>query len=309
MNARIEAIFRLARQTLGDKDEDRWSDQDLLDLLDLGHKDFAHHARVLRGVATIPIIPNQAVHTFPDDVFILLRAEYDNSKLRISSYDEMDELAKISAMSYDRNTGVSQVGSDFDSRFSFGSWMEDTSSEPEAIIIDKSNLDEFRIYPILNDEELENSYTFSNESGIDLDFSGAELFGTVTNIEDYTFDQVDGVVTGMYDPLVGAEVFNQLTGVVTGMGESVNKLTIRYIKTPDTLTSTEDELLTPKGFDAGLKYYIVGNALRNDLDQRNVDRGNQELVFYDRELLNAIKLVSTNATHHVDRITTYRSGF
>lgn len=308
MNQRIETILRLARQTLGDKDKDRWSDTDLLDLLDMGHKDYAHHAQILRGVAVIPLVPNQAVYTFPGDVFKLLRVEYNNTKLRITTYDELDERASMVPYGVERKA-MSGLNSDFDSFRVTADWQSDEAAEPTAIVIDKSNLTEFRTYPIVNADGLEYNYTFSNESGIELPFAGAELYGLTTKIGDYTLDSPFGVVTGLYDPFVEVEQFNQLEGVVTGAGESVGKLVIRYIKTPATLANTDAELLTPRAFDTGLKFYVVGHALRNDLDARNVDRGNQELAFYERELANAAKLVESNGASNIDRATSYRSGF
>ncbi len=314
MNPRIELILRLARQTLGDKGGDRWSDQDLLDLLDLGHKDYAHHAQILRGFATIPLIPGQTFYELPSDIFTIIRAEWDNCKLRISSYEEMDELARKQVLSSGINNNSSRNGSypnsDFNSDFIYGCWQEDMGPEPQAIVVDKSNMDEFRLYPILElDNDTTDSYTFSNESGIDLPFVGAELYGLTTAIDDYTFDGVYGVVTDLYDPQIAVESFDHVEGEITDITETQGNLNLRYIKTPDTLTSTQDDLLTPRGFDIGLKYYIVGHALRNDLDQRNVARGNQELEFYQRELANAAKVAELNGARHSDRITAYRNGF
>ena len=314
MSTRIEQILRLARQTLGDKDKDRWSDPDLLDLLDLGHKDYAHHARILRGVHEIPLIDGQAIYTVPDDIFMVLRAEYNTCNLFITTYDAMDEQGrKLLLSSYrnsDRDYRDSRVNSDFNSGILDVCWQQDTSSMPEAVIFDKSNMNEFRVYPIPKDQSNDIEYTFENESGVELPFVGAELYGLVTAIDDYTFDQEEGVVTDLYDPQISAESFNSVNGVVTGMGESSNSIIIRYIKTPDTIDSVADDLLTPRAFDQGLKYYIVGHALRNDLDARNVERGNQELMFYERELQLAAEVASSSAVKNVaPRTTTFRSPF
>lgn len=312
MSTRIAQILRQARQTLGDKDGDRWSDQDLLDLLDEGHKDYAHHAQILRGVYEMAVLDGQAIYTLPDDIFKVLRVEFDNKFLTISTYDEMDEHARNLVMNRrDLDSPSStRVNSDFNSDFVTVQWQSDTAPEPSAIIFDKSNMGECRLYPIPSETEDQAQYTFQNESGIDLPFVGAELFGLVTAVDDYTFDSTLGVVTDLYDPFVEHEVFNQVEGVVTAMGESTGSILFRYIKTPDAVNTLTSDLLTPRAFDKGLKYYITGHALRNDLDTRNVERGNQELAFYERELKLATDLVNTNAVQsNQPRQTTYRGAF
>lgn len=305
MNLRIQQIFRLARQTLGDKAGDRWSDGDLLDLLDMGHKDYAHHANLLRGECVIPLAEGVSTYKLPEDVFVILRAEYGDSKLTITSYDAMDE------MEHDSHTRNYRNGARLTSDFSLASknWQLATGPIPSAIVCDESNLNKIRVYPIPTDSQDQNFYTFANESNVQLPFAGAELFGLVTAIDNYTFDTEYGVVTDLYSPFVEHETFTSVYGVVTNIGESTGTLSLRYIKTPDTLATVNSELLTPRAFDIGLKYFIVGQALRNDLDQKNVERGNQELEFYQRELNKAIDIVSTNAVQHSDLYTTYRSAF
>jgi hypothetical protein len=94
------------------------------------------------------------------------------------------------------------------------------------------------------------------------------------------------------------------------MSESVGSVVLRYIKTPDTVNSFDSVLLTPRAFDTGLIHYIVGHALRDDLDRRNTERGIQELAFYERELALAIDVTTTNAVqNNAPRVTTYRGGF
>jgi hypothetical protein len=301
--SRIEQILRLARQTLGDKNKDRWSDQDLLDLLDLGHKDYAHHARILRGTHDIPLIAGQAVYTVPDDVYVILRAEYEDEKLTLATYDEMDQVAHRQNTS---NKRISRLMHDFNS--ASVNWQRDESDEPLAIIYDKSNMNELRVYPIPAGVENDINYTFENESGIVLPFAGAEMFGIVTGLDDYSFDTVYGTVVDMYDPQL-IENFDTVLGEIVDIGVSTNNLQIRYIKTPDTLDDVGDTLLTPRAFDVGLKYFVVGHALRNDLDQQNSARGLQELALYDRELEQAIKVSTTNATSSTDTVTHYRSAF
>jgi hypothetical protein len=202
MSTRIETIIRKVRSKLADKDGDRWSDQDLLDLLDQGHKDYAHHARLLRGETVLPLVIGQAVYTLPDDIFIVLRAEYNFSNLHITTYDNMDEQNRkqiLTRNELNNESDYTRVNSDFGLDRIDLTWQSDTGQDPEAIIFDKSNMNECRIYPIPEENDDDVQYTFENESGVDLPFVGAELYGLVTAIDNYTFDQVEGVVTDLYE--------------------------------------------------------------------------------------------------------------
>ena len=311
MATRIEQILRLARQTLGDKEKERWSDQDLIDLLDLGHKDYAHHANLLRGVYTIPLQVGVAVYTLPDDVFMITRAEFDQCKIALTSYDRMDEQGAkqvINDNSYNSNYTKSRANSDFSSDYIKFCWEETTGSEPEALVYDQGNLGEVRVYPIPDDSSIGTAYTFTNESGVD-PFEGSELYGVVTAITDYSISTVYGVLTDLYDPAIKVENFQEIDGVTTAIGLTAGNIVIRYVKTPDTLLNTSDQLSTPRAFDTGLKYFIVGHALRNDLDVRNTERGNSELALYDRELELAKHVSSQNGVRSTQLSTTYRNCF
>ena len=85
------------------------------------------------------------------------------------------------------------------------------------------------------------------------------------------------------------ENFSSTEGTITNVTETDTKLTVYYIKKPNTITSVDDELEIDDTFDAALKYYIVGKALRDDMDTMNRTIGNEELQFYIRELEEAIK--------------------
>ncbi len=307
-NQRIAQIFRLARQKLGDKDKERWTDTDLLDLLDLGHKDIARHAKLLRDEYELPVVIGQAIYQLPPDIYTIIRAEYANQKLLLTTYDDMDMQARKSSVANDKYDyyGTMPPNSDFGID-RLAAWMTETGSEPSALIYDKHNLAEIRVFPIPELSDNVAQYKFSNESGVELPFVGAELYGVVTAMEDYTFDSPYGVVTDLYDPYY-IDTFNDESGCVTSVYESSGTIIIRYIKTPDTLATVDADLLTPRTYDTALMHYIVGNALLNDLDERNSARGQAELVMYQRELELATRDAARNATRK-PRNVSYRGAF
>jgi hypothetical protein len=135
--------------------------------------------------------------------------------------------------------------------------------KPEYIITDKIGPKEIQIYPILEDT----NYSLT-------------VPGTAFTIDDY------GVVAGIED---GTSNISDLFGTVSQILESSYLFVIHYLKKPETISSVEDLLEIDELFDKAIKYYVVGKALRDDMDTQNRAVGNEELGFYTRELEEAIK--------------------
>ena len=88
-----------------------------------------------------------------------------------------------------------------------------------------------------------------------------------------------------------------------------NILGIYYIKIPDTLDSVDDELEIEELYNTLVKHYVVGYALRDDMDTQNRAFGNEELGLYEAELVQVTKevakdFVSNNTVYE----TSYRGG-
>ena len=69
---------------------------------------------------------------------------------------------------------------------------------PEALVYDRRNLLEGRIYPIPNDCIVERAYTFSTEKQNEYQM-GSTVFGVFADVPDDIFSQVEGVTSGMDD--------------------------------------------------------------------------------------------------------------
>lgn len=343
---RIEKILSLARLTLADPDGDRYTDENLLLLLDEGHKDICRHTQLLHGREDIWLQEGEAYFDFPDDLWLVTRVTYDMQKLNLVSHTELDHVPHSSRRAADFNIDTSK-------------WEDDTGY-PEAVVYDRRNMLQGRIYPIPDSSIVERNYTFSTElqneyqmgnifgvfvdvpddvfvstdgvtTGIDdftlsssygvlsnvnafgldapREFAGDEYLGVVVAIDKYTINSLYGIVVDLYDPSIRGETFNSLYGVIVDATEIKAPLTVHYIKNPKDITRTSDELDTPYMYDTALKYYVVGHAFLNDLDSQYQAKGAQQLAFYDRELQIANKTQARDGTRASQFNTDYRRVF
>jgi hypothetical protein len=114
-------------------------------------------------------------------------------------------------------------------------------------------------------------------------------YGVVVGIEGLSINSDFGVLTSLSSDDVEFENMINVYGVTTDIIETFGKLTIYYLKRPDDITSLDSVIEIDEIFDAAIKYYVTGKALRDDMDAQNRTVGNEELQFYDRELIEAIK--------------------
>jgi hypothetical protein len=115
-------------------------------------------------------------------------------------------------------------------------------------------------------------------------FHGDEMLGITVGIDDYSVTKDYGVVTNLYDPEIGQEVFNSAYGIITSISETAGKISIWYNKCPDELTTLESEVEIPSMFDIAMKHYIVAHAFDDDLDTKYAEKSSKAFLYYEREL-------------------------
>lgn len=308
MATRIENILLRARDTLADPNGERWSTSRLLRLLDEGQQDIAKHTKILKGQTDLPLAEGQAVYQLPSDLWLITRAAFNGCLIPLQSHAELDELIRNHAINSKDNYTDNRSYSTTDRSAGSFCWELDTGSTIEALIYDRRNVSEIRVYPIPNEGIATNSYAFVTE---DPEFSGAELLGVTTDITDYSFDTVYGVVTELYDPIVEVENFLSPYGVLTGVNESEGVVHIWYVKVPTVeLTSVDDELEIPAMFDTALKHYVVSMAFDDDYDTRFAEKAQKAAALYERELGIVKDTESSNGTRDSQTNTTaYRGAF
>lgn len=138
---------------------------------------------------------------------------------------------------------------------------------------------------------------------------GDELLGVTVTIEDYQEDSVYGLVADIHDPETTSDTFTTPYGVITAATHLVKLLKLWYIRVPAEVTAVSDDLELPGMFDTALKHYVVGNALRDDLDTQYQQLAASSLQFYDRELGLATKIDRQDGVRKVGRETSYRGAF
>ncbi len=299
MATRIENILLRARDTLADPQGERWSDARLIRLLDEGQQDVAKHTKILKGEVDLLVNIDQAIYDLPSDVWLLTRAAYNNCKIDFYSHSQLDHLVKTQALN--------QNYSDNNTYYSSGAitssscWETDTGSKVEALVYDRRNMEQIRIYPIVNSNE---DVTFDSDNN---DFIGSELLGVTTGIDNYTFNSAYGVVTEIYDPNVES-TFNSVFGVLTGV--AAGRLHLWYVRMPSTVTDISSELEIPKMFDTALKHYVVSNAFDDDYDTRVAEKAQKAAALYERELGIAQDTQAKDGIRDGQtRKTTYRGAF
>lgn len=97
-------------------------------------------------------------------------------------------------------------------------------------------------------------------------------------------------------------------GVVTTIDVPDYILTVYYVEKPQPLTTLTDELLVNDIFDTALKQYVVGFALRDNMDTQNRAVAQEELAAASASLqvaLRTVRLDSASANYD----TVYNGGF
>lgn len=290
MPTRIENIILRARDTLSDANADRYSDARLLRLLSEGQADIIKQTKLLRNSYELLAVPDLAVYTLPEDVWIVTRASYKGAKLPLVTFDKMDDYLTSTLPSCLENNNA---------------WEDDVGITPIALVYDRLNAQQLRLYPILSTDLLSNTYTFS---GGNLGFYGGFEFGVVTDITNYTFTSVFGIVTDFIDPFISSS-FTSYFGIVTKLSEVDSAITIQYYAIAPEVTSVNDTLIMSPMLDVALKHYIVSQAYIDDVDVQSQQLASTAFKFYERELALGKATAASNSTKNIDRASDYIGPF
>lgn len=291
---RVADILLRARDKINDPDATRWSDDQLLRILNEGQRDLASHVKMFRDSTHIPLIAGQNIYQLPDSLITILRVSYEGRKLPLKSHYEMDnppiEITRHNTSPYQTFNQV-----DFDD-VQKSDWLEDTTEKDiTAIVYDKLNRNTIQVYPRPLGPFVES-------------VDDVSLYGLTTEvIEDGNF------VTGSsYNILT--DLVDDNTTVVdpsTYNNQTVSALLIYYTKLPDNILlaniATADPALSPQ-WDKALHCYVAGNALKEDVKELNRKMGEAELKYYFRELAKAEELQTENFIESMEDRQTHYDG-
>ena len=271
MSTRIEKILANARITLADKNKERWTDTDLISILDEGHIDFCHQTQSVYDRKLILITPKETYITLPSNCWKLVRVMYKSKWIPLVTFEEMDI-----------------YGED--------NWMEKTGN-PEKVVYNQRNIPEVRLYPI-------------PEIVITSNLATVPDFGVLTDYED-TENETElndfFGITSNFSNLIGT-VDIDIFGVIRNIETSLDSLLLcHYLINPGKLETVKSSLINPEVYDFVLKFYLCGHAFMNDLDASYQDKGLVQLRFYE-DYVEKVKKASMGKFIKSEQYTTTYRG-
>ncbi len=290
--SRIQEILIRARDTLADAGVERWSDERLLRLVDDAQKDIAKQTRLLKGEVNIYTVSGTHTYALPADVWLITRAAFNECKIPLYTHDELDELVRTRVMNVNDENYYTRRGTNTrDFSFVNYCWELEEDSEVEAILYDRRNMDEIRVFPI----PLAEVDTLSSD------------FGVVTKYAEDSPASPFGVLTAITD-LAEPFIFNEDFGVTTAASVS-GAVHLWYIKIPPALNTVLDELSLPPMWDVAMRFYVISHAFDDDMDTRFAEKSAKALAFYERELGVAKKTDNLDGVRSSQYRSDYRGAF
>lgn len=271
MATRIEEILLRVRDTLADPRSERWTDARLLRLLDEGYKVLTTKAKMLRSKAEIPLAVGISEYTVPPTRTPRVTVVTATGATMVVSasplaYAVPNDIHKFTRAVNHLGEPITFISHTEADRLFGANWGVATGPTVQYLIFDKQDQNKFRVYPIPD-----NSITGPTTAQL----------ATLNSLYGIT---VAGGLESTYD------LMSSPFGVVVGVSQVSNtSFTLYYVRMPRSITQVTDNLETSEAYDAALKFYICGMALRDDKDVQNRSLGNEELRFFTDGLTEAIK--------------------
>lgn len=143
------------RYRVGDIPGSKYTEARILELINESLDDLSRKLDILKAEITLPVIPYQRSIEVPDKGFIkLTRVRYENTRLQLLSYDEMDRVA---------------------------GWETAVGTKLQAVVFNLQNPQHLTLYPLLDS---------SIRQGLDT----IDADGIITDIVGMHRSQLDGVV-------------------------------------------------------------------------------------------------------------------
>ena len=259
--SRIEDIFLLARDTLGDHKKQRYSDETLMRNLRMGMKDIAKQTGLFKNIVVVPLLNGHSVYKLPDGLLTVSHITHNDVQLPLKTSGWMTE-------NYHPK------------------WRADTVELPDGVLLygiyDEVKRKQMGVYPRPFGDLTEWYVSVPDE------------FGLVGGIEEYTQSSAYGVVAELIDSEFIEDIQTSYYGVVTLIAEQ-GSLTVYFTECPPLPDDIEDDMSLDEVFDPALKFYICGVALRNDTDMANRQMASEEFTLYEREMTAIEELAHTDS--------------
>jgi hypothetical protein len=161
--SRITEILSKTRKILADKDKQRYSDEDLISLLNDALINWGVFTGTLKLRSYIPIEANTALYDMSPYCFNINRIQYGSKVLIAKTEEEMDRINIL--------------------------WQDEVGNEPKYIIFDNLKQGLFRIYPKVEDVTLNNITQNSLYGGL-IDISITDDLLQIPSIDNISFTDV-----------------------------------------------------------------------------------------------------------------------
>jgi len=222
-------IIDEARLILSDVDSDRWSDARLISLLNNCLKDLSKNTILFTNTGYAAIVDQVVDYDLALTTVKIHRIEYNDEPLKMLTFEEMDKKKY--------------------------QWQLDTGDKPTAIIYNKQNQGQFKIYPIV-----------SNAQDGNIVFS--QSYGIVTAI---TYSDLE---------ILFSDILGDLGSYV-----DTGTLKIFYTRKHVKITDINDVVNLDDLILSTIAHYIAGHALRDNGDVQNRIVGNEELQMYKDDII------------------------
>ena len=259
--SRIEDIFLLARDTLGDHKKQRYSDDTLLRNLRMGMKDIAKQTGLFKNIVVVPLINGHSVYRLEPGTLTVSHITFNQIMLPLRSSGWMDT-------NYPPD------------------WRTHTVELPDGELIfgiyDEVKRKQMGVYP----------RPFGDMS--EWYVSVPDEYGLVGGIPEYTQPTDYGVIAELVDAEFMEDLQDSAYGVVTAIVEQ-GSLTVYFTECPPLPDDIDDDMSLDECFDPALKFYICGICLRNDIDIANRQMAGEEFALYQRDIDSIVDLSHTDS--------------
>lgn len=189
---RIQEILKSVRYSLADPNKERYPDDRLLSAISEGQRDIARQTRLLKAEIDIVLDPVKPIYKLPSDLWLITRASFDNIKIPLLSYDRMD------------------AGNP--------TWYTKFGPQTEALVYDKRNMHEIRVYPRPDCTYVEAEYSFVSDSPLIVDETGltVEQKALISSLI------VDLGLFNTQDPLPLAAIYSAVGGILAVVPGNAN---------------------------------------------------------------------------------------
>lgn len=167
-------------------------------------------------------------------------------------------------------------------------WKATTGLVPTTVVYDLREPSTLQLWPALQYDD-----SVLSNLGLVTDMTGAVI------ADDF----------GVAETITGSVVIGQPTfGVLATIQIAEYSLVIQYARKPAVIVSIDDTIEVPDIFDSALKHYVVGMALRDNMDIQNRQVGQEILAQASSEVAIALRLLRSDYTAMTQYNTTYNGG-